>query len=164
MPAIRWSLSLIYTEKVPSTGSGGCLRVVGTNTGAAGGNLTNFMFYQQVTLERGVAYTFNCAYKDIRTNNYWFEVYVGGMEPAVGSDYRTNEGATFIGGYKSANWAPECTTDEFDGNFLETACSPDGTIPLYWRGRVTQHYFSDSGWEYGMTSPVTSLLRRWSIM
>jgi len=123
-----------YTEEVPSTGSGGCLRVVGTNTGAAGGNLTNFMFYQQVTLERGVAYTFNCAYRDMRTNNYWFEVYVGGTEPAVGSDYTTDQGATFVGGYKSINWEASCPGDEFDGNFLGTACSPNATNPFSYEG------------------------------
>jgi hypothetical protein len=123
-----------YTDEIPSTGSDGCLRVTGTNTGTSGGNLTNFMFYQQVTLQRGVAYTFNCAYKDKRTNNYWFEVWVGGIEPAEGADYRTNEGATFIGGYKSSNWAPECTMDVFNGNFLGTACSPDGHNPLILAG------------------------------
>ena len=123
-----------YTEDIPSAGAWGCLHVSGTNTGASGGNLTNFMFYQEVTLQRGVEYTFNCAYKDVRTNNYWFEVWVGGNEPAEGSEYAADQGAMLVGGYKSTNWEGQCPSDEFDGIFLETACTPDGTNPFSYEG------------------------------
>ena len=37
-----------YTDVIPTAGAGGCLYVSGTNTGAENGQLTNFMFYQQM--------------------------------------------------------------------------------------------------------------------
>jgi hypothetical protein len=123
-----------YTGDKPTAGVGGCLYVSGSNTGNTGGNLTNFMFYQQVTLQGGVPYTFDCAYKDVRTNNYWFEVYIGPNEPAVGSDYTTAQGAHFLGGYKSTNWEVNCPGDAFDATFLETACSPNDTNPITLEG------------------------------
>ncbi len=123
-----------YTEDGPTAGAWGCLRVAGTNTGTSGGNLTNYMFYQEVTLQRGVEYTFNCAYKDVRTNNYWFEVWVGGNEPADGSDYGADQKAMLVGGYKSTNWESKCPADIFDGIFLETACTPGGTNPFSYEG------------------------------
>jgi hypothetical protein len=119
-----------FTGDKPSDGVGGCLYVTGTNTGTTGGNLTNFMFYQQVTLHLGVEYTFNLAYKDARTNNYWFEAYIGGLEPEVGSDYAAGTTTLFIGGYKSTNWEANCPADEFDAMFLESACSPNATNPF----------------------------------
>lgn len=123
-----------FTGDKPTAGEGGCLYITGTNTGTTGGNLTNFMFYQQVTLECGVPYTFDLAYKDLRTNNYWFECYVGPKEPAEGADYGTADGAIFIGGWKSTNWATECPSDEFDGTFLETACINGGNNPFTFEG------------------------------
>jgi hypothetical protein len=123
-----------FTGDKPTAGVGGCLYVTGSNTGATGGNLTNFMFYQQVTLQGGVPYTFDLAYKDVRTNNFWFEAYVGLNEPAVGSEYGTAQGAHFIGGYKSTNWEILCPGDEFDATFLETACSPNDTNPFTLEG------------------------------
>jgi hypothetical protein len=119
-----------YTDDKPTAGEGGCLYITGSNTGTTGGNLTNFMFYQQLTLQCGVPYTFDLAYKDVRTNNYWFEVYWGPNEPAVGSDYGTDQGAHFIGGWKSTNWATECLSDEFDDTFVETACINGGVNPF----------------------------------
>ena len=58
-----------YTGDKPSAGVEGCLHLVGSNTGTDGGNLTNFMVYQQVTIQRGAEYNLDFAYKDIRTNN-----------------------------------------------------------------------------------------------
>ncbi|MBN1416079.1 MAG: T9SS type A sorting domain-containing protein [Bacteroidales bacterium] len=124
-----------YTAEKPMAGAGGCLHVTGTNTGTGDGKLTNFMFYQQVTLQGGVSYAFDLAYKDVRTNNYWFEAYAGPNEPAVGSDYGTAQGAIFLGGWKSNNWVPsECLTDEFDGTFLQDACIANGTNPFIFEG------------------------------
>jgi len=123
-----------FSDDRPSAGINGCLHVVGTNTGTGDGQGTNFMFYQQVTLQRGVAYTFDMAYKDVRTNNYWLEAYVGPNEPEVGGDYGTANGAYFIGGWKSINWATECPGDEFDGTFVETACIANGTNPFTFEG------------------------------
>jgi hypothetical protein len=123
-----------YTGDKPSEGDGGCLYITGTNTGTGDGQGTNFMFYQQVTLQRGVAYTFDLAYKDLRTNNYWFEAYVGPNEPEVGGDYGTANGAYFIGGWKSTNWEVACPADEFDGTFVETACIASGTNPFTYEG------------------------------
>ena len=123
-----------YTIDKPTAGTGGCLHVSETNTGTTGGVLTNFMFYQQVTLQGGVPYTFDLAYKDIRDSCYWFEAYVGPNEPAVGSDYGTAQGAIFIGGWKSTNWATECPDGTFDGTFVETACINGGTNPFTLEG------------------------------
>lgn len=135
-----WTVSLLNTDgdnfteyefghldDVPSYGENGCLYVYGTNTGEAGGNLTNIMFYQQVTLQKGVTYTFNAAYKDIRTNNYWFEVWAGPNEPMEGEDYGTDQGAFLISGVKSINWETNCPGDEFDGMLEWDACTPNTT-------------------------------------
>lgn len=123
-----------YTSDSPAEGDGGCLWVSGTNTGTDGGMLTNIMFYQQVTLERGTTYGFNGAYKDIRTNNFWTEVYVGGNEPAEGSDYGGDQGAVLVSGFKSTNWETECPSDAFDGTFAEDACTPGTTNQVYFEG------------------------------
>jgi hypothetical protein len=123
-----------FTGDKPTAGVGGCLYVVGSNTGTGDGQGTNFMFYQEVTLQCGVPYTFNLAYKDARTNNYWFEAYVGDPEPAVGGDYAAGETTLFLGGWKSTNWEAACPADEFDGTFLETACIGGGTNPFTFEG------------------------------
>jgi Secretion system C-terminal sorting domain len=119
-----------YTGDKPTAGVGGCLYVVGTNTGTGNGQGTNFMFYQQVTLQCGVPYTFDLAYKDVRTEKYWFEAYVGGPEPTVGSDYAAGTGIIKIGGWKWSGWETSCTSDEFDDTFVQTACIADGINPF----------------------------------
>ena len=123
-----------YTDNQPQFGENGCLRVFGTNTGTTGGNLTNVMFYQELLLKRGVEYAFNGAYKDIRSNNYWCEVYVGGNEPAVGTDYGKDQGAVFVSGFKSTNWETACPGDEFDGTFQEDACTTGSTNIVFFEG------------------------------
>lgn len=123
-----------YTQTTPAEGEGGCLYVYGTNTGTAGGNLTNVMFYQLLNLQRGVNYIFNGAYKDVRTNNFWTEVWVGGNEPQEGSDYDAAMGATRISGFKSSNWEASCASDEFDGTFLNDACMADATNQVFFEG------------------------------
>ena len=119
-----------FTGDKPTPGVGGCLYVTGSNTGTGDGQGTNFMFYQQVTLQCGVPYTFDLAYKDVRTEKYWFEAYVGGPEPAVGSDYSAGAGIIKIGGWKWSTWETSCSSDEFDATFLETACIADGINPF----------------------------------
>jgi hypothetical protein len=123
-----------YTDIIPAEGDGGCLYVSGTNTGEAGGMLTNIMFYQILNLQRGVTYIFDGAYKDLRTNNYWTEVWVGGNEPQEGSDYDANVGAVRISGFKSKNWEATCLTDTFDGTFLNDACMADATNEVFFEG------------------------------
>jgi len=123
-----------YTTTTPSAGAGGCLYVSGTNVGATGGNLTSMMFYQQLTLHRGTTYNFDGAYKDVRTNNYWCEVYIGGIEPAVGADYTTAQGAVFLSGFKSTNWETNCPADEFDGTFSSDACTPGTSNTVLFEG------------------------------
>lgn len=123
-----------YTDDKPQFGEDGCLHVSGTNTGTTGGNLTNVMFYQELLLKRGVEYSFNGAYKDIRSNNYWCEVYVGGNEPAVGSDYGKDQAAVFVSGFKSTNWETACPSDAFDGTFQEDACTVGSTNIVFFEG------------------------------
>jgi len=131
-----------YTETTPAEGEGGCLYVSGTNTGTSGGNLTNVMFYQLLNLQRGVNYTFDGAYKDVRTSNFWTEVWIGGNEPEVGSDYDAAMGATLISGFKSTNWEALCPSDEFDGTFLNDACEPNITNQVFFEGEGdTMVYF-----------------------
>jgi hypothetical protein len=123
-----------YTDVTPAEGDGGCLYVSGTNTGTTGGLLTNVMFYQLLNLQRGVTYIFDGAYKDVRTNNYWTEVWVGGNEPEEGSDYDAAMGATRISGFKSTNWEATCPSDEFDGTFQNDACMADVTNQVFYEG------------------------------
>lgn len=124
-----------YTSDKPSAGVGGCLYVTGTNTGTGDGQGTNFMFYQEVTIQRGVPYTFDLAYKDIRTNNYWFEAYIGPDEPAVGADYGAGGGRVFLGGWKSSNWeGTNCPGDQWDGTLLLDGCAPNDTNPVTFAG------------------------------
>lgn len=123
-----------YTDDKPSAGTGGCLYVTGTNAGTAENPLTNFIFYQQVTLQKGITYTFDGAYKDNRTNNYWTEVYWGGKEPEIGSDYGTDQDAVFVSGFKSTNWETNCTSDVFDGTFQKDACTPGTTNSILIEG------------------------------
>ena len=145
-----------YTEITPAEGEGGCLYVSGTNTGTSGGNLTNIMFYQILNLQRGVNYTFDGAYKDVRTNNYWTEVWIGGNEPEVGSDYGTAQGAVLVSAFKSKNWEALCPTDTFDGTFLNDACVAGITNQVLFEGEGdTMVYFGfrsgiwdDQGSEY----------------
>ncbi len=145
-----------YTDVTPAEGEGGCLYISGTNTGTTGGNLTNIMFFQVVNLHRGVTYTFDGAYKDVRTNNYWTEVWVGGNEPQEGSDYDAAMGAVRISGFKSKNWEATCPTDTFDGTFLNDACMADATNQVFFEGEGdTMVYFGfrsgiwdDQGAEY----------------
>ena len=131
-----------YTQTTPAEGEGGCLYVGGTNTGTSGGNLTNVMFYQLLNLQRGVSYIFDGAYKDVRTNNFWTEVWVGGNEPEEGSDYDAAMGAVLISGFKSTNWEALCPSDEFDGTFLNDACEPNITNQVFFEGEGdTMVYF-----------------------
>lgn len=123
-----------YTGDKPTAGVGGCLYVTGSNTGTGDGQGTNFMFYQQVTLQCGVPYTFDLAYKDVRSEKYWFEAYVGGPEPAVGGDYSAGAGILKIGGWKWSGWETSCSSDEFDDTFIETACIADGINPFTLEG------------------------------
>jgi hypothetical protein len=124
-----------YTGDKPTAGVGGCLYIAGTNTGTGDGQGTNFMFYQQVTLQYGVPYTFDLAYKDVRTNNFWFETYIGPNEPTVGSDYGAAQGATFMGGWKSSNWESiNCPGDQWDGTLLLDGCAPNDTNPKTYEG------------------------------
>jgi len=145
-----------YYDVTPAEGEEGCLYVSGTNTGATGGNLTNVMFFQVLNLQRGVTYTFDGAYKDFRTNNYWTEVWVGGNEPQEGSDYDAAMGAVLVSAFKSKNWEAACLTDTFDGTFLNDACVAGITNQVFFEGEGdTMVYFGfrsgiwdDQGSEY----------------
>ncbi len=119
-----------YTTTTPSSGAGGCLYVSGTNTGTTNGEGTNIMIYQQITAQRGTYYVFDGAYMDVRTNNYWFEVYVGGNEPQDGSDYGSDQNAVLIEAFKSSNWVGDaCPNDQIDGTFLLDGCGADVSVP-----------------------------------
>lgn len=106
-----------YTLDRPAKGEGGCLHIVATN---ANKNGSHIMFYQTVKLTGGKTYRYDFAIKAIQPMiNSWFEVYVGNTEPVDGADY--GSGQTALGGFKSSNWASQCS-DLFEGTLREDGC------------------------------------------
>jgi len=110
-----------YTEDAPSAGENGCLHFSAVNTGTNGSHI---MFYQEVTLKRGVNYQLDFAAKAMQPmNNSWLEVYIGGNEPVDGADYGTSNGAIALGGFKWSGWEAGCAgLDEFDATLNTLGC------------------------------------------
>jgi len=102
-----------YTANAPTSGTGGALHVVGTTTA---GN-SQICFYQQVTLTEGFVYDFNAAFKNIKLERSWCEVFIGTI-PVDGSDY--SEGTAAGQGTKIANY----------GTWDNPAAVADGTFKL----------------------------------
>ena len=126
-----------YIDVTPAEGDGGCLYVSGTNTGTTGGNLTNVMFFQILNLQRGVTYTFDGAYKDERTNNFWTEVWVGGNEPEVDSDYGADQGAVLVSAFKSKNWKHHVLLIHLMAPFLMMPAWPALPTRYFLKGKAT---------------------------
>jgi len=78
LPAVTWG----YTTATPAAGIAGGLHVVATTTG---GN-SQFCIYQAVTLSADSIYNFDAAFKNIKLERSWCEVFIGQM-PVEGQDY-----------------------------------------------------------------------------
>jgi len=77
-PTVTWN----YTAAIPTAGLGGALYVKGmTSTGNA-----QVCFYQPVTLSKDSVYNFDAAFKNIKLERSWCEVFIG-KAPVEGEDY-----------------------------------------------------------------------------
>ncbi|MFT3752129.1 MAG: PKD domain-containing protein [Paludibacter sp.] len=78
LPVVAWG----YTAVTPTAGVGGGLHVVATTTG---GN-SQYCIYQAITLSADSIYNFDAAFKNIKLERSWCEVFIGQM-PVEGQDY-----------------------------------------------------------------------------
>lgn len=77
-PTVTWG----YTAATPTAGIAGGLHVVATTNG---GN-SQYCIYQAVTLSADSIYNFDAAFKNIKLERSWCEVFIGQM-PVEGQDY-----------------------------------------------------------------------------
>ncbi|HEY6914020.1 MAG TPA: PKD domain-containing protein [Paludibacter sp.] len=78
LPVVTWG----YTAVVPTAGVGGGLHVVATTTASN----SQYCIYQAVTLSADSIYNFDAAFKNIKLERSWCEVFIGQM-PVEGQDY-----------------------------------------------------------------------------
>jgi len=78
LPTVTWG----YTAATPAAGIAGGLHVVATTNG---GN-SQYCIYQAVTLSADSIYNFDAAFKNIKLERSWCEVFIGQM-PVEGEDY-----------------------------------------------------------------------------
>lgn len=104
-PVASWG----YTADKPTAGVGGGFHALGTTTG---GN-AQICIYQAMTLSADSVYNFNAAFKNLKLEQSWCEVYIGKM-PVEGKDYTDSLGT------KIANY----------GSWDNPAASLDGTFKL----------------------------------
>ncbi len=78
LPAVTWG----YTAATPTAGIAGGLHVVATTNG---GN-SQYCIYQALTLSADSIYNFDAAFKNIKLERSWCEVFIGQM-PVEGQDY-----------------------------------------------------------------------------
>lgn len=82
-PVATWG----YTASTPTAGVGGALHVVATTTA---GN-SQYCIYQAVTLSADSIYNFDAAFKYIKLERSWCEVFIGQI-PVDGQDYGDAQG------------------------------------------------------------------------
>lgn len=104
-PVATWG----YSAQTPTAGVGGGLHVLGITTA---GN-AQFCIYQSVTLSADSIYNFDAAFKNIKLERSWCEVFIGQM-PVEGQDYGDALGT------KIANY----------GSWDNPAAVADGTFKL----------------------------------
>lgn len=104
-PVATWG----YSAQTPTAGVGGGLHVVGVTTA---GN-AQICIYQAVTLSADSIYNFDAAFKNIKLERSWCEVFIGQM-PVEGQDYGDAMGT------KIANY----------GSWDSPAAVADGTFKL----------------------------------
>ncbi|HET9569934.1 MAG TPA: PKD domain-containing protein [Bacteroidales bacterium] len=104
-PTATWG----YTAATPQAGVGGGLRVLGVTTA---GN-AQLCIYQAVTLSADSVYDFDAAFKNVKLERAWCEVFIGKI-PVEGQDYGDALGT------KIANY----------GSWDNPAAAADGTFKL----------------------------------
>lgn len=104
-PVATWG----YTAQTPAAGVGGGLHVLGVTTA---GN-SQYCIYQAVTLSADSVYDFDAAFKNIKLERSWCEVFIGQI-PVAGQDYGEALGT------KIANY----------GSWDNPAAVADGTFKL----------------------------------
>ena len=104
-PTATWG----YTTQVPTAGVGGGLHVIGVTTAAN----AQYCIYQAVTLSADSIYDFDAAFKNIKLERSWCEVFIGQI-PVAGQDYGDALGT------KIANY----------GSWDNPAAAADGTFKL----------------------------------
>jgi len=108
-----------YSENIPTAGAGGCLRL----TAVADNSEYQYCIWKEVTLEAGVIYEFDAAFKDlVGSTQFWSEVYIGKIEPNDSTDYnKTNGDAVEIARFNAWN---ACKAGlGFDGTYQNGGCS-----------------------------------------
>ena len=133
-----------FTADGPSDGEGGCFY---SNAYFDDGSV-NQLVYQEITLQQGVEYEMNLAFKNtVEFNGSWVEVFVGEPEPIVGQDtYVLNGvGITQLGGWKWSDWEGGCS-DINDITLLNGDCigkvgpalsDPDSLVYFEGSGEIT---------------------------
>jgi len=109
-PTATWN----YTTDKPKAGQGGALRIQGSGSNAT----IQYCIYQKVTLEKGKAYRFDGAFKDLSADllHFWSEIFVSKTAPADGADFGTGAGITQIASI--GNWDDnEGVNRKLDGTY-----------------------------------------------
>ncbi len=159
-----WNVSLLnsdvdvtyefgYTETTPAHGEGGALMVSSSVSGDEGDQLSNIVFYQEVTLEGGETYLFDGAFKDVDgLDQFWAEVSILQEAPEVGEDWGDH--------FSGFNTWGGCG-DGVDGTFVEDGCEGDNLYTVEGEGEQTLYFgikVGNGSWDAGVTRAFTVLI------
>jgi hypothetical protein len=161
-----------YTEKIPTYGAGGAMRVTATNATANSGN--NVIIWQPVTLKKDHKYVCDFGFLDLTgslpAEAYWCQVYVDAAVPSEGADYSDEKKCLFqINTWKGySNYAGlNIKLSEWDGKTLELGdtviATADGTYTFgvkmgVWNADViTYDVAIDNLTLTDITTPVTAI-------
>ncbi len=142
-----------YTATTPEHGEGGALMVSSSVSGEDGDQLSNIVFYQEITLEGGETYLFDGAFKDVEgLDQFWAEVSILPEPPELGEDW----GEHFSG----FNTWGGCG-DGVDGTFVEDGCEGDNLYTVEGEGEQTLYLgikVGNGSWDAGVTQSFTILI------
>lgn len=119
-PTVEWN----RTTDLPTNGVGGALYVKGITTA---GN-SQVAFYQPVTLSADSIYNFDAAFKILKLQRSWCEVFIG-QAPVANEDYGTSLGS-LVGKFGTWN-QPTATDGTFKVNAETTAFLPPASGTYY---------------------------------
>ena len=85
------TITFNYTDSIPATGEGGCLRIQGEILSEVAGNglASNCRLYRPVKVTGGRTYTVNAAFRDMTldsVSNFWIEIGLSTVEPTSDSE------------------------------------------------------------------------------
>lgn len=110
-----------FTGDGPAAGNGPCLRLW-----TEGASYSNFLIFQEVTLEAGIDYKISGAFCDITPDggvqNFWCEFDVSPEAPVEGVDYKPPAGANSDILLSFNTWTDPTCGPEVDGTFQGDAC------------------------------------------